>query len=64
MYNLLSDVEYSVNGLLIGTVFKGSEQTYFGSISIIHQNCKTEVITKFLITADNGIAVIGRCMHV
>ena len=24
VYNLLSDVEYSVNGLLIGTVFKGS----------------------------------------
>ena len=61
VYNLLSDVEYSVNGLLIGTVFKGSAQTYFGSISITHQNCETEAVTKFLITADNGLAVIGWC---
>ena len=63
VYNLLSDVEYSVNGLLIGTVFKGSDQTYFGSISITHQNCETGVVTKFLITADNGLAVIGWCVY-
>ena len=59
VYNLLSDIEYYINGLLIGTVFKGSEQTYFGSISVIHQSCETGVVTKFLITADNGLAVIG-----
>ena len=59
VYNLLSDVEYSVNGLLIGTVFKGSEQTYFGSISITYRSCETGLVTKFLITADNGLAVIG-----
>ena len=60
VYNLLSDVEYSINGLLIGTVFKGSDQTYFGSISISHQSCETGTVTKFLITADNGVAVIGQ----
>ena len=60
VYNLLSDIEYSINGLLIGTVFKGSEQTYFGSISVYHQSCETGAVTKFLITADNGLAVIGR----
>lgn len=59
MYNLLSDVEYYVNGLLIGTVFKGSEQTYFGSISVTHQSCDTGATTKFLITADDGLAVLG-----
>jgi len=59
VYNLLSDIEYSINGLLIGTVFKGSDQTYFGSISISHQGCDTKKTTRFLITADNGLAVIG-----
>ena len=63
VYNLLSDVEYSINGLLIGTVFKGSEQTYFGSISITYQSCETGLVTKFLITADNGLAVIGWCVY-
>lgn len=59
VYNLLSDVEYSINGLLIGTVFSGSERTYFGSISVSYRSCETGAITKFLITADNGLAVIG-----